>query len=119
MSAEAWLAVPVSNLLLSPGSNLSSRIGNISRLHPPKHQIRWVGARSWEDSTARHPFWVVGRGWTAAGDLRPGECVVGRLPTSAEWKRVSEHIEKAKDKQKAVEDALWAVLNTREFLFNH
>jgi hypothetical protein len=44
---------------------------------------------------------------------------LGRLPTSAEWKRVNEHVEKAKDKQKAVEDALWAVLNTREFLFNH
>ncbi len=44
---------------------------------------------------------------------------LGRRPTSAEWKRLHEHIEKAKDKQKAVEDALWAVLNTREFLFNH
>ena len=44
---------------------------------------------------------------------------LGRMPTSAEWKRVSEHIEKAKDKQRAVEDALWAILNTREFLFNH
>lgn len=44
---------------------------------------------------------------------------LGRLPTSAEWKRMNEHIEKAKDKQKAVEDALWAVINTREFLFNH
>ena len=44
---------------------------------------------------------------------------LGRLPTSAEWKRLNEYIEKAKDKQKAVEDALWAVINTREFLFNH
>jgi hypothetical protein len=44
---------------------------------------------------------------------------LGRLPTSTEWKRLNEHIEKAKDKQRAVEDALWAILNTREFLFNH
>jgi hypothetical protein len=44
---------------------------------------------------------------------------LGRLPTSAEWKRLNDHIEKAKDKQRAVEDALWAILNTREFLFNH
>lgn len=44
---------------------------------------------------------------------------LGRLPTSAEWKRLNKYIDKAKDKQKAVEDALWAVINTREFLFNH
>ena len=29
-------------------------------------------------STGEHRFWVVGRGWTAAGKLQPGESVVGR-----------------------------------------
>jgi hypothetical protein len=44
---------------------------------------------------------------------------LSRPPTAAERKRLSEHIEKAKDKQRAVEDVLWAILNTREFMFNH
>jgi hypothetical protein len=44
---------------------------------------------------------------------------LNRAPTAAERKRVTEYIENAKDKQRAVEDVLWAILNTREFMFNH
>ncbi len=44
---------------------------------------------------------------------------LSRRPTAAERKRLTEYIESAKDKQRAVEDVLWAVLNTREFMFNH
>jgi hypothetical protein len=44
---------------------------------------------------------------------------LGRLPTAAEMNRTTAHIEQAKDKQRALEDVLWAILNTREFMFNH
>jgi hypothetical protein len=42
-----------------------------------------------------------------------------RLPNKAELKRTREYVEKADNKQKAVEDVLWALLNSREFMFNH
>ena len=44
---------------------------------------------------------------------------LGRSPTAPERKRLTDYIDKAKDKQRAVEDVLWAILNTREFMFNH
>jgi hypothetical protein len=44
---------------------------------------------------------------------------LGRSPTPAERKRLTEYVDGAKDKQRAVEDVLWAILNTREFMFNH
>ena len=46
-------------------------------------------------------------------------CTLSRLPSAADRKRLLDHVEKAKDKKRAVEDVLWAILNTREFLFNH
>jgi hypothetical protein len=44
---------------------------------------------------------------------------LGRSPTAAERKRLTDYMEGAKDKQRAVEDVLWAILNTREYMFNH
>jgi len=44
---------------------------------------------------------------------------LSRPPTASERKRLADYIENAKDKQRAVEDVLWAILNTREFMFNH
>jgi len=44
---------------------------------------------------------------------------LSRPATVAEKKRITEYIEKAENKQRAVEDVLWALLNTREFMFNH
>jgi hypothetical protein len=45
---------------------------------------------------------------------------LSRNPTAAERKRLTEYIEKSENnKQRAVEDVLWAILNTREFMFNH
>ncbi|MBI1375107.1 MAG: DUF1549 domain-containing protein [Phycisphaera sp.] len=44
-----------------------------------------------------------------------------RPPTSAEMNVAIAHINKAedKDKQAAYEDVIWALINTKEFLFNH
>lgn len=44
---------------------------------------------------------------------------LSRPPSATERKRLIEYVDSAKDKQRAVEDALWAILNTREFMFNH
>jgi len=44
-----------------------------------------------------------------------------RDPRPEELKVAVGHIEKAapKDKQAAYEDVVWALINTKEFLFNH
>jgi hypothetical protein len=41
-----------------------------------------------------------------------------RPPTPAESRRVTEYVAKQKDRRKGFEDALWALLNAEEFLFN-
>jgi hypothetical protein len=42
-----------------------------------------------------------------------------RPPTAAELQRTVNHVERQKDKRQALEDVLWAIVNTKEFMFNH
>jgi hypothetical protein len=42
-----------------------------------------------------------------------------REPTADELSIATAHIEKAENKKLAYEDVVWALINTKEFLFNH
>ena len=45
--------------------------------------------------------------------------VYSREPLADEMAIAVEHLAKAKDEKLAYEDILWALVNTKEFLFNH
>jgi hypothetical protein len=42
-----------------------------------------------------------------------------RPPTAEELRRTLAHVERLDNKQQALEDVLWAIVNTKEFMFNH
>jgi hypothetical protein len=42
-----------------------------------------------------------------------------RRPTAEETKRTLAHVERLDNKQQALEDVLWAIVNTKEFMFIH
>ena len=44
---------------------------------------------------------------------------LSRLPSEAERAPALSHVTRGTDKRKAWEDVMWALLNTREFLFRH
>jgi hypothetical protein len=60
-------------------------------------------------------------------DKRPDEAKIqdlylialSRRPTAEETEVLLSHIAKKGDAQTAYEDILWALINTKEFLFNH
>ena len=62
-----------------------------------------------------------------AGDQTPAEIAeevflvaLNRRPTASESKEITTYFDRKKnDRAGAVQDLLWAVLNTAEFLFNH
>jgi hypothetical protein len=43
----------------------------------------------------------------------------GRKPTADELATLTAYVEKRNGTQTAYEDVIWAVINTKEFLFNH
>ncbi len=44
---------------------------------------------------------------------------LSRVPTPKEQTELAKLLDNQKDKQKALDDVFWALLNTREFMFNH
>jgi len=44
---------------------------------------------------------------------------LGRFPNAAERARALVHVQQASDPRPALEDVLWALVNSKEFLFNH
>lgn len=44
---------------------------------------------------------------------------LSRKPAEDEWAKLEAVLNQQKDQQKALEDVFWALLNTREFMFNH
>jgi hypothetical protein len=42
-----------------------------------------------------------------------------RRPTKAELEKAAAYIEKQQNRQQALEDVLWVILNSKEFMFNH
>ena len=60
---------------------------------------------------------AVARGRAAVEELYVA--ALSRRPTDVERSRAEAFVADAADKQKALEDVLWALLNSREFMFNH
>jgi Protein of unknown function (DUF1549)/Protein of unknown function (DUF1553) len=44
---------------------------------------------------------------------------LSRFPTLREWQLTQDRVGKSKDRKTALEDILWALLNSQEFVFNH
>ena len=44
---------------------------------------------------------------------------LSRAPSSEEYRQALDGVERSPDRRKALEDLLWTLLNTKEFLFNH
>jgi hypothetical protein len=44
---------------------------------------------------------------------------LSRPPTTAEWQAACNHLQASEDRRTGLEDICWAVLNTKEFLFQH
>jgi len=42
-----------------------------------------------------------------------------RLPSAPELSKIESYVQNQSDKRRAVEDILWTILNTKEFMFNH
>ena len=42
-----------------------------------------------------------------------------RLPRSEERNQITEYVASESDQQKALQDVLWVLLNSKEFMFNH
>ena len=45
--------------------------------------------------------------------------MLSRKPTAAEMKKLDAIVAAETDKKQALDDVFWALLNSREFMFNH
>jgi hypothetical protein len=44
---------------------------------------------------------------------------VSRLPSAQEQQRMMAYLQTSSDRRQAIEDMVWAVINTNEFIFQH
>ncbi len=82
--------------------NSSEVQGKLSDANGRAAKLAADAARTHEEKVRELYFWVY-----------------AREPVAEELQVALGHLEKSENKQQAYEDVLWALLNTKEFLFNH
>lgn len=71
--------------------------------HDDGHVVRWLRAYTDDRQLTEELFLAF----------------LSRLPTNDEWKQIEAHVKKINNRREAFEDVAWALLNSKEFLFNH
>ncbi len=92
---------------LEPTLSQSLHLMNGSTVGPKVQQGNLVG--QWLQEK-RPPAYIIEQLYIRA---------LSRSPTPGEYKKLLAAVDAAKDKKQALEDVFWAVLNSREFMFNH
>jgi hypothetical protein len=92
---------------LEPTLSQSLHLMNGNTVGPKIQQGNLIGQWLRERRT---PAWVIEQLYLRA---------LCRPPTPDEFKALTAAVEASKNRQQALEDVFWAVLNSREFMFNH